>query len=115
MNINVDFEELDSVTNTMTDDKTALEIEINNLLESLERIKLCWQGDDLDQFYDKAYEYISRMKVLTEYMGTTSSFIQKSNTAYQEQDRKFSEDLNKEAELLDEQRFNQYDGTREGD
>ena len=115
MNINVDFEELDKVTNTMVDDKTALEIEIDNLLESLERIKLCWHGDDLEHFYSKAFEYISRMKVLTEYMDTTSNFIKKSNISYQEQDRQFSEDLNKEAELLDEQRLHQYDGIREGD
>ena len=103
MKIKLDFDELEGVTKVIDGDKEALNVEINGLLERLERLKKCWYGDDLEQFYNKAYEYINRMKVLTGYMEVTSKFINDSSNSYKQQDVMFAQDLQKEAELLDEQ------------
>lgn len=105
MKIKLDYDELEGATKVINDDKEALNVEITRLLESLERLKNCWYGDDFDQFYNKAYEYINRMRVLTGYMEVTSEFINKSTNSYRQQDISFAEDLHKEVELLDEQDY----------
>jgi len=96
MKVRVEYDELEYVTRSTDNDKFELELEINKLLESLERIKDMWQGTDADIYYDKAFNYINRMKVLCGFMGSTSDLIKYGEGQYQKQDQSFSRDLNKE-------------------
>ena len=103
MEIKVDFEQLDNVNKIATNNKDALSIEINKLLDSLERLKTIWYGRDLERFYSNAHEYIRRMKVLCTFMESTTEFINTVSNNYKIQDEDFSKTLNKEVDLLDEQ------------
>ena len=96
MKVRVEYDELEYVTKNTDEDKSELEIEIDKLLASLERIKDMWQGTDADIYYDKAFEYINRMKVLSGFMDTTSELMKFGMGQYQKQDQSFSRDLNKE-------------------
>lgn len=96
MKVRVEYDELEYITKNTKEDKSELEIEINRLLENLERIKTMWQGTDADIFYDKAFEYIKRMKVLCSFMNATGELIQYGTNNYQKQDQSFARDLNKE-------------------
>lgn len=96
MKLRVEYDELDYISKKIKEDKSSLEKEINNLLASLERLKQDWQGDDVDQFHEKAYNYINRMKVLTDFLDTTSEFISYGNIQYQNQDESFASSLKRE-------------------
>ena len=107
MKIKVNFEELDEVKNEMDKNTTDLDYQIQRMLDSLERLKHIWYGVAMDKFYDNAHNYIERMKVLTSFMGTTSSFVGNCSKRYFEQDESFSESLKREV-IVDESR-NKYD------
>lgn len=106
MNINVNFDELDELRKVSENNKNYLEDEINKLLSSIERLQKIWQGEDFDRFYDNAYNYISRMKVLCEFMETTNKFIKEVGNSYQDQDEEFSNSLKEEEAKLDEKNNN---------
>lgn len=99
MNLRVEFDELKNITTVIDKDKDELNVEINKLLDSLERMKNVWSGDDFDRFFNKVYNYIHRMKVLTEFMQTSSEYINYSNDQYRNKDEAFSYELDKEAAL----------------
>ena len=96
MKLRVEYDELEYIAKNLQNDKSGLEKEINNMLSSLERLKTYWQGDDVDRFHEKAYNYVNRMKVLTEFMDTTSNFISYGNKQYQNQDEVFANNLKRE-------------------
>ena len=96
MKVRVEYDELEYITKSTDNDKSELELEINKLLESLEKMKDMWQGEDADIYYDKAFNYIKRMKVLCGFMNSTSDLIKYGAGQYQKQDQSFSRDLNKE-------------------
>ena len=103
MKLKVEFNELQETSKEFNKDRDALEVERIRLLESLERMKNFWSGDDFDKFYSKAYEYVKRMEVLTAFMYNTSEFMKTSGSVYRDQDETFSKDLDKEV-ALNEQR-----------
>ena len=103
MNIRLDFNQIDSYSNNINQDETELEIEIKKLLDSLERMKNYWQGDDFDNFYIKAFEYIERMSTLCDFMNISCEGIKNGTSQLQQQDETFSTELQKEVELVDEQ------------
>lgn len=96
MKLRVEYDELEYMSNKIKKDKDSLEKEINTLLSSLERLKLVWQGDDVDKFHEKAYQYINRMKVLTYFLDTTGEFIDYGSIQYQNQDSSFANNLKRE-------------------
>lgn len=96
MKLRVEYDELECIAKNLQNDKSGLEKEINNMLASLERLKTYWQGDDVDRFHEKAYNYVNRMKVLTAFMDTTGQFISYGSKQYQNQDASFANNLNKE-------------------
>lgn len=101
MNIKIDFEELDEVRRITDKNKEELGYEIDRLLKSLERLKNIWQGEDFDKFYDNAYNYINRMKILCKFMETTNEFMESVENSYREQDGEFSNSLKEEEAKLD--------------
>ena len=105
MELKVNYDDLDSITKETKRNESDLEIERRRLLESLERLKESWAGDDVDIFYEKAHDYIDRMKVLCEFMTTTSDFITEGNRQYQAQEEQFSKEL--EAEKIEKEIENQ--------
>lgn len=98
MELRVEFDELDYVTKTMDRDKEELQVEINRLKNSLERIRNVWSGPDFEKFYEKASPYVNRMQVLCDFLDTSSTFIEEGCNQYESQDEVYSRDYDKERE-----------------
>ena len=96
MNIRLEFDQINNYSKNISQDEIELEMEIKKLLDSLERMKNYWQGDDFDNFYAKALEYIGRMTVLCDFMNNSCSAIKQGTMQMQQQDEKFSSELQKE-------------------
>lgn len=103
MIIKADFDELKDVENVIINNKDSLNYELEKLLQSLERLKEIWFGEDFDTFYNNAYPYISRMKVLCTFMETIGNVIKNSGDFYKEQDDSYADSLKKERAAIDEQ------------
>lgn len=103
MVLKVNHENLNGVTDNMLKNSDALTVEIDNLLDYLESIKLIWRGQDSDTFYDNAYNYINRMKIIPAAIETFGKFIKEVDNQYVDSDNSFANDLQKE-------KYNMYSG-----
>jgi len=106
MNIKVNFSELEEVERIQKNNQDLLYQEIERLLKSLERLKSIWNGEDFERFYENAYNYISRMKVLCSFMDTMSEVMKNASELYKEQDENCSNSLKEEEAILDEKNRN---------
>lgn len=93
MLLKVNHEELRNVKDVMKNNSNLLDEEINVMLNNLEKLRTIWQGDDSDKFYDNAFNYISRMKTITNAMGVMGEFINNMNNNYEENDKQFSKEI----------------------
>ncbi len=96
MILKVNHDDLNVVTDNMLKNSDALTVEIDNLLDYLESIKLIWRGQDSDTFYDNAYNYINRMKIIPAAIDTFGKFIKEVDGQYVDSDNSFAKDLQKE-------------------
>lgn len=93
MLVKVDHRELENIKDVMKTDSDLLDEEINVMLNNLEKLRTIWQGEDSDKFYNNAFNYISRMKTITNAMGVMGEFIYNMNNNYQENDKQFSKEI----------------------
>lgn len=102
MKINVNYDKLNYISQNEKEKKDALYIEIDKLLNALERLKKYWVGGDCDIFYKNAFSYISRMKILPRYLETLGLFIDDSVLKYKDNDESYSKKLEQEVDVTDE-------------
>lgn len=102
MLLKVKHDELNMVQNNMKTDAEAYDVEINKMLEQIERLRSIWQGIDATTFCDNVHGYISKMKNIPIALRNMSKFIDKANGDYTNEDEAFGNELNTEAENYDE-------------
>lgn len=102
MKINLNYDELNYISQKDKEKKDALDIEIDKLLDALEKLKNYWVGGDCDIFYENAFNYISRMKILPRYLETLGLFIDDSISKYRDNDSSYSRKLELEVDVIDE-------------
>ena len=100
--LKMDHEEIDSVKNTIDEDQTQLDDEITKMEAQLAKLRTIWQGQDADQFCNNFEEYLTKMKGIPVALRNVSSFVDKTNKNFQEKDKEFSSELNKEVDNFDE-------------
>lgn len=97
MALKVRHKELNDVKNVMVNDSEKLDIEINNLLQTINELKVVWQGDDSDTFCMEAHNYVSKIKNISNCFKVMGSFIRSANNSYEEKDNRLKIELEKEA------------------
>lgn len=97
MALKVRHKELNDVRNVMFEDASRLNEEVNNLLETIEELKVVWQGVDSDTFYNESYNYVSKIKNIVNCFNVMGNFIGNANNFYEEKDNKLKNKLEKEA------------------
>jgi uncharacterized protein YukE len=102
MIIKVSHNEITDIKNTLNKDRSDFDVEIDKMLDQMERLKEIWSGYDASIFFEKAYEYISNMKKITNTMGSIATFSEKANGGFIEVDESFSKKLEEEAQKYDE-------------
>ena len=108
MVIKVDYDELKNVNEKAIKNCSLLDHEIDRLLKTLEELKNCWKGIDSDTFYNKAYDYFKRMKVLPAFQSSMTNFIKESSNQYKQNDKELSDKLKKEKDELERRNSIQY-------
>jgi uncharacterized protein YukE len=102
MLLKVKHEELENVTGVMVKDGDAYDIEIDKMLEQIEKLRTIWQGKDAEIFCDNVTNYITKMKNIPKCLRNMSKFVNNVNNGYTEQDESFSKELETEANNYDE-------------
>jgi uncharacterized protein YukE len=97
MILKVRHAELNDVKNKIINDSNILDNEINNLLQYINELKSVWQGVDADTFCNESYNYINRMKGVSNCFKVLGNFIKDANCAYEENDNSLKKELEKEA------------------
>ena len=108
MVVKVRHKELMEVKSNMINNSEELDIEINNILQYLNELKGVWQGEDADIFYEEAYNYINRMKTITNCFDVLGNFINDVNHSYEVSDMSLKEELEKEANNYEYDNYNQF-------
>lgn len=108
MVVKVRHKELMEVKSNMINNSEELDIEINNILQYLNELKGVWQGEDADIFYEEAYNYINRMKTITNCFDVLGNFINDANHSYEVSDMSLKEELEKEANNYEYDNYNQF-------
>lgn len=111
MLLKVKHEELDGVLNVMKKDGDAYDVEIENMLQQIEKLRTIWKGADATIFCDNAKSYITKMKNIPICLRNMSKFTKQANSGYTEKDESFSKDLETEATNYDEPIGNNEYGT----
>lgn len=94
----VNHEELDQVSNVIKKDYEAYDVEIENMLNAISRLRGIWQGEDSDKYCASAEAYFNRMKTMTTAMKNMSLVMDTANKGYEESDSAFGSALRTEAE-----------------
>ena len=105
MELKVKHDELHGVLGTMKKDGDSYDTEIENMLKQIDKLRLIWKGQDANVFCDKAYEYITKMKNIPIALRNMSTFVEKANNGYTENDESFSKELETEVANYDEQQL----------
>ena len=106
MIVKVKHKELNDVKNKMFNDAERLNVEIDNLLQYLTELQGVWQGTDAEVFRDEAYNYINKMRGISECFNVMGNFINNANGTYEQSDNNLKKDLEKEAQ--DSEQYNNY-------
>ena len=96
------------VKSNMINNSNELDIEINNILAYLNELKGVWQGEDADIFYEEAFNYINRMKTITNCFNVLGNFMNDANHSYEESDTSLKNELEKEANNYEYDNDNQF-------
>lgn len=102
MLLKVKHEELRGVLNTMKKDGDAYDTEIEKMLSEIDKLRTIWQGQDATIFCDNVHAYITKMKNIPIALRNMSTFINKANNGYEENDESFSKELQTEVDNYDE-------------
>lgn len=108
MVVKVRHKELMEVKSNMINNSNELDIEINNILAYLNELKGVWQGEDADIFYEEAFNYINRMKTITNCFNVLGNFMNDANHSYEESDTSLKNELEKEANNYEYDNDNQF-------
>jgi WXG100 family type VII secretion target len=98
----VNHEELSQVSNVVKNDYEAYNLEIENMLKEIEKLRGIWHGQDADNYCASAEAYFTRMKSVTTAMKNMSLVMDTANKGYEEYDSSFGNALRSEAENYDE-------------
>ena len=102
MVVKVKHDELNEVSKVINKDSEAYDVEINNMLQAIEKLRGIWQGEDSETFCNNATEYITKMKNITRTMRNMTRVIDTANVGYEECDEAFGNALEAEAMNYDE-------------
>jgi len=101
MILKVNHKELEEVDKKMFQDATGIEEEIEKLIGMTESLRGIWKGQDSDIFYEEASNYFNKMKKIPNCLFTIDKVMKEANGSYQENDRKFQNELKKEADTYE--------------
>ena len=96
MTLKVRHKELNDVKNVMLNDSERLDEEVNNLLRTIDELKVVWQGVD-DSFCLESYNYVNKIKNISNCFKVMGNFIGNANNSYEEKDNRLKNELEKEA------------------
>ena len=102
MLLKVGHEELQNVSDEIKVDSEAYDVEIENMLKEVEKLKTIWQGQDAETFCDSFSQYLNKMKNMSVAMKNMSTVMDIANNGYQDMDAAFSNALKTEASNYDE-------------
>ncbi len=105
MILKVKHEDLNNVNKVMDSDSEILDKEIDSMAEQIEKLRTVWIGGDAKIFCDNFEHYLARMKGIPIALNNMAKFVKKANGGYEENDMKFSKELEKEANNYDEDRL----------
>lgn len=108
MVVKVRHKELMDVKTDIITNSEELDIEINNILQYLNELKGVWQGEDAEIFYEEAFNYVNRMKSITNCFSAMGNFMTNANSSYEENDLSLKNELEKEANNYEYDNDNQF-------
>lgn len=101
MILKVEPEELLEFSNVIEKDAEVYKKEIDNMMNSLEKLKSVWQGDDATAFTTNFSYFLERMKGIPETLDVLAKASKKSSEGFTERDDAFAKEL-KEGALNNE-------------
>ncbi len=103
MKFKLDFDELDDVSKTMTNDGEIIENEINKVIEQdITKLRRIWPGIDGKAFCDNLECYFRNMKSIPTTLKDMSNFTKKASGAFRETEDQFTQKYKKEAANYEE-------------
>ena len=95
MEIKANYKELNLVNKRINENSVLIDEQFTKLEKVVEELKLNWQGDAADIFYNNISTYIKKLKQVPVCHRNFSSIINFMNTSYQTLDKEYAESLEK--------------------
>jgi len=102
MLLKVKHAELKNVAKTMKTDSELYDVEIENILKQIEKLRGVWQGVDSEEFCNNFEVYVTKMKNIPVAMRNMLKVMDAANQGYEENDEAFGKALKVEATNYDE-------------
>lgn len=90
MKLKVKNEELNQVKEKLDDKTVDLQKQLQNLLVQVNELKKVWQGEDAEEFYNKAEIYIKYLEVVPKIYAFLSTVIDGANKTYKQLDSEYA-------------------------
>lgn len=95
MDFKVDYEKVDSIGENVGIESETLEDKRKKLLDIVDKLQYCWQGDDYNEFKENATAYIKNLKFKVDEIQYISDFMRHASSKYSKNDDKWSERMKK--------------------
>ena len=102
MKLKVKHEELNAVADVMTKDGDAYDVEIDNILKQISRLRNIWLGVDSVEFCNNFEAYMTNMKNIPIALRNMSKVTKGIDSAYVEKDEAFCNEVRTEVGKHDE-------------
>ena len=89
MDFKVDYEEIDKIGGNVETEVDNLELKRKEMLQILEDLSNCWQGDDYNEFKENAKTYLDNLKIKIEELQYMSGFMRYASERYSNNDNKW--------------------------
>ena len=102
MDLRVNHEELKNFYDNSNNESDYLKEKIDFWLKKIEELKVIWQGNAAEEFFQNAESYFERMKLIPEFYDSVNNFVIKANREYKDTDKESKKNFQKVAKEWDD-------------